>query len=207
MKLIFASLLASLGTTASASIYHYKYHGQEMKLIQEPDYEFWKTEPFGPLPIAEKTSMAIQIDIWINTALMPGGVLGDFSFILDFAEPAPDYMWVTGNYGFDKWHTTPPTFRYASFKFDAAANITHWDIGVGSDYPQQGPNATTAFDHYEYYYGDLYAWETEQPGYWERLDTSAPTPVPLPAGGWLLLGGLGGLAFGRRLLLRIVRKR
>ena len=99
MKLIFAILLASLGTTASASIYHYKYHGQEMKLIQEPDYEFWKTEPFGPLPIAEKTSMAIQIDIWINTALMPGGVLGDFSFILDFAEPAPDYMWVTGNYG------------------------------------------------------------------------------------------------------------
>lgn len=37
-----------------------------------------------------------------------------------------------------------------------------------------------------------------QPGDWIRVITESPAPVPLPAAGWMLLAGVGGLAAARR---------
>ena len=37
-----------------------------------------------------------------------------------------------------------------------------------------------------------------QPGDWIRVITESPAPVPLPAAGWMLLAGVGGLAAARK---------
>ncbi|WP_370301412.1 VPLPA-CTERM sorting domain-containing protein [Pseudooceanicola sp.] len=195
MRYILAILLLCAGA-ANASIYHYKYHGQPMELIFQPDYDYWSGEIYQPPPVAEVgDGSPIEVDIWINTALMPGGKLSDIDFFYSYHDvPAPNYLWVDGNYFFPRWGTA--AFSYATLKFDADANITDWTMGVGVDYPQFGPMISNAIDRFEFYDFDLFVWESETGGYWERV--YPVTPVPLPASGLLLLGGLAGLGILRK---------
>lgn len=199
----FLAIFLLCASTANASVYHYKYQGHELTLKSQPDYELYKDPNNNPtgevLPIAEPTRAAFAIDLWINTAYLPGGILQDFVMDWDFDRVDSGFVRVKGNNGLEDWSDVPHLpIRYAFFKFDADADITAWDLGLGWDAPYHGPRVSTEKDYSIFWLLDEYRWESEQPGTWTLVSDDAVAPIPLPASALFLIGALGGLGALRR---------
>lgn len=169
MKQIIGFILLTLATHANATVYHYYYHGHELKLVREPDYEL-----IPEAPIADRTRRAFQIDIWIDTDFLPGGVLADFDFECDMMATCQEgLLTVKGNNRFNEWNRDQ-AIRYASFKFDANKNITEWTMGMGWDAPLHGPRTSTSLDRIEEWHFDGYEWEAEKQGVWRKISPVTP---------------------------------
>lgn len=184
MKQLIGLLLLFSTTVADAAIYHYKYEGYDLDLVHEPDYEFFENDPYKP-PIADPTRPGFNIDMWIDTAYLPGNTLTDFGYECDYAAcvsygingaewsdstNAGNLLKVTGNNDFDYWQQA--VFSFAGLTFDAEANLVDWNLGVGFDGPLHGPSTTTSLDRIEEWYSDRYQWEAPQPGSWELVSTT-----------------------------------
>lgn len=168
MNKIIGLMLLITAIHANAKIYHYQYQGHELQLVREPDYEL-----IPEAPKADKTRPAFQIDIWIDTDFLPGGVLADFDYECGDSGACPDgLLTVTGNNRFDHWNEDG-AFSYASFKFDAHQNISDWSLGMGWDAPLHGPRTTTSLDRIEEWHFDGYEWEAKQPGVWKKVTSTS----------------------------------
>lgn len=207
MRYVLALLLLCAGT-ANASIYHYRYTGPELFLTEDWDRDY-RVKYMGQNPPPTPTTRGPYfIDIRINAAHLPGGVLVDFarnwwyaesSGPLFYIEPtAGKYRSVKGyqehpnpNGWFDTWNNK---YKEVSFQF-SGTKIVSWDIKADGDYTSQGAWVTDQGDRFSIWNIDYTTWESQVPGSWQLINV---TEVPLPASGLLLMGGFGLLAARRR---------
>ena len=209
MRYILALLLLCAGT-ANASIYHYRYTGNPMPLTVDAERE--ESAKYGYfLPPTPTTNGPYVLDMRINAAHLPGGVLGDFDAYWDllitsgpllFIEPYSkiyrpegpvyDSNQFQANGWFKRWRWK---MKSVSFKFNGT-EIVDWRLAVDGQYiNSQGAAITKAGDSFSTFSLDYTIWENNAPGSWQLINV---TEVPLPASGLLLMGGFGLLAARRR---------
>jgi len=105
--------------------------------------------------------------------------------------PYTNYEWVTwlNMTGiFAEWQAGSIDTSDLSFSFDKSKNITCWS-GYSFWGGDGDPGSTCGYDYLEYI--DVLS---TGPGTWTKT-VVPPTPVPLPAGIYLLLSGIGALGF------------
>lgn len=154
-----------------------------------------------PTPIANGPYV---LDVRINAAHLPGGVLGDFSWSawdgvtggpLLFIEPQSKSFRPQGpiyasnqfkaNGWFKNWYRK---FKSVKFKFNGT-DIVDWRLAVDGQYiDSQGAVITRSGDSFSTFNLDYTIWKNNAPGTWKLINV---TEVPIPAGGLLLIGAVG----------------
>ena len=93
MRYILAILLLCAGA-ANASIYHYRYTGNAMPLTADGDRDF-RVQSLGESPAPTPSiNGPYVLDVRINAAHLPGGVLGDFQQYWGIAEASGPLLFV-----------------------------------------------------------------------------------------------------------------
>ncbi|WP_370301410.1 VPLPA-CTERM sorting domain-containing protein [Pseudooceanicola sp.] len=164
-------------------------------------------------PPTPETNGPYILDLRINSAHLPGGVLQNFQWsALDgftggpllFIEPysktyKPQERVIhenqfEANGWFKNWYRK---FKSVKFEF-SGTDIVGWRVAVDGQYinSQGAVIDSSTGDRFATFDLDYTIWENNTPGSWQLINV---TEVPLPAGGILLASGLFILALRRRL--------
>lgn len=206
--LVAACLLIS-STQIQAKTITYEYQGNPLRFA--PGYDFDR-EDFLPSGNLQATNgilsiPAIKLEVTIDLSSIDPQTgfdwSADTSCCDDGFDPLPPYIVeVVSDRRFYIGPSSVP--RFAMMTFDQNWNVNSWRIGFIADFrfpifTSSDGDVDIEFNNIDLF-GDFYY--TAPGGSWRMVDNTGVAPVPLPATGILLVGGLGGFAVIRRRKMR-----